>query len=163
MKICTVCRQYFPLIEFGKNLACSDSLHYRCKKCCCEQVAMRKQKLMSSEDTLSIYLEKKSKTDSSYRKRNRGKCNHWSRGYYTKKSNAFLKCLTTEDKLDIKRIYEMSEIFEDMFGVKMNVDHIVPLNNPIVCGLHVPWNLQIVFSTFNMRKGNKLGDEWGNV
>lgn len=34
------------------------------------------------------------------------------------------------------------------------LDHIVPLSHPRVCGLTVPWNLQVIPRATNARKGN---------
>ena len=38
---------------------------------------------------------------------------------------------------------------------KWHVDHIVPLKSPIVCGLHVEHNLQVIPGVENIRKGNR--------
>lgn len=47
-------------------------------------------------------------------------------------------------------------------GIQHSVDHIVPLINPLVCGLHVEDNLQITTLAANIQKSNNAWpDMWG--
>ncbi len=50
---------------------------------------------------------------------------------------------------------EILAIYKEAKRTGMSVDHIVPLHNPSVCGLHVPWNLQLLPLGDNIKKGNK--------
>ncbi len=75
------------------------------------------------------------------------------------KKQAVPKWLTLEHKQQIKSIYKEARRLELLDGIKRHVDHIIPLQSPIICGLHVPWNLQILTASDNSRKKNKLLDK----
>lgn len=63
--------------------------------------------------------------------------------------------LSAKQWQDIKTEYELASWCSKVQGQKYHVDHIVPLQGKQVCGLHVPWNLQVIPATDNMKKSNK--------
>lgn len=58
------------------------------------------------------------------------------------------------DKEGLRILYEQCDYISRLSMEPHQVDHIVPIRNSSVCGLHVPWNLQIITATENRRKGN---------
>ena len=51
---------------------------------------------------------------------------------------------------------KLREIYVEAKRIGMTVDHVIPLQHPLVCGLHVPWNLQFLTREENTRKGNRF-------
>ena len=72
--------------------------------------------------------------------------------------NATPKWLGSQDKVAMRNLYLKAQELTKLTGVRYVVDHIVPLINPEVCGLHVPWNLQIMTQEENLKKSNKILD-----
>jgi hypothetical protein len=66
------------------------------------------------------------------------------------------KWLSKEQKKAIKEVYVMAKELETVFPWSQCVDHIVPLRGEKVCGLHVPWNLQVIPLVENRKKRNIL-------
>lgn len=55
---------------------------------------------------------------------------------------------------EVVRIHVAAAVMSELTGEKYVVDHVVPLNNPLVCGLHTHTNLQAVLKGENQRKSN---------
>jgi len=63
--------------------------------------------------------------------------------------------ITAEQKLAIRQLYLNAQKLTKLTGERYVVDHIVPLISPEVCGLHLPWNLQVMTQEDNLKKSNK--------
>lgn len=70
--------------------------------------------------------------------------------------------LTPEQLKSMESLYALCRRFEQLMPARYHVDHIVPLNGRNVCGLNVPWNLQVLEATSNIRKRNKFETDWEN-
>lgn len=77
-----------------------------------------------------------------------------ARPYYVRLCQATPQWLTREQKRQFYRIYARMRRMRRS-GRRVSVDHIVPLKNELVCGLNVPWNLEIIDESSNYSKGNR--------
>ena len=62
--------------------------------------------------------------------------------------------ITREQKSAMRALYQQAMAITRTTGVPYVVDHQIPLRHPEVCGLHVPWNLQVMSREENLRKSN---------
>jgi hypothetical protein len=73
--------------------------------------------------------------------------------------NATPKWLTKAQIKEIESFYDLAEEIQWLSEERLVVDHIVPFQGKNVCGLHVPWNLQILPNSINCKKSNRV-QEW---
>ena len=83
-----------------------------------------------------------------------------SLGYAQKRRARKLQAATNWDpELDDLVVSEaaiLAKLREKIVGGKWHIDHVIPLKNKIVCGLHNAYNLAVIPAIENMRKGNRL-------
>ena len=127
------------------------------------------QKLYSALNKVKIATRSKK-----YREENSKYFTEYYRNYYYSNTSEFLArnnkrraqklkatppWLTPEQLEQIKELYTCAQMFKLYTGEEYHVDHIVPLQGENVCGLHVPWNLQVIPAKENLSKSNKLQED----
>ena len=126
------------------------SERYTSTSACCECERSR---------TLADYHKNPAKAQAdqrTWRRNNRGKHNAHQALRYAQKVKATPRWLTDEQLRAIEQFYLMAAERSLQTGLAFQVDHVIPLLNDLVCGLHVPWNLQVLLKDENQRKGNRL-------
>jgi 5-methylcytosine-specific restriction endonuclease McrA len=164
-KICSKCKLEKSVEEFYKKASHKDGLQSSCKDC--HNILCKKWTTNNSE--------KISQNGKRWRQENKeyDKFYHqvWARNnpeliankkarYRARKLKAMPKWLNNNQLEQIKLIYTECNIINCISGIKHHVDHIIPLQGKEVCGLHVPWNLQILEEVENLSKYNKLKVEY---
>jgi hypothetical protein len=66
--------------------------------------------------------------------------------------------LSTPPWVNRKELFALHEAAQGLTratGLLHTLDHIIPVNHPLVCGLTVPWNLRVTTWRVNASKSNK--------
>lgn len=154
-KTCSQCKLELPCTAFNKR---ADGPGYRhgCKACAklkYKQTYVVKRVKRTAEQIKSSKVAALHK----FRQKPEYKAAHAARQAErrARKLNATPKWLNAKQLDHIKFYYACAKFFGAQFAQAMHVDHIIPLNSDTVCGLHVPWNLQLMVAEANCRKGNK--------
>ncbi len=117
------------------------------------KISRREKRLAATKKWLSNNPE----YHKAYSINNRGIVNAKTAKRRAVKLQATPKWLTKLQWSHITLFYNAAASLSKELGIKIEVDHIVPLQGEIVSGLHVPWNLQVLRLEDNRSKGNTYG------
>lgn len=148
MPICRDCLEDKPDGSFHKHPRKANGLNSYCKDC-----QSKRNKLWRDKNKESRVLYKKN-----YYQLNKDKGRRHNAERYARKCQSTPSWLSKVHKQQIDEIYWLAKDLQSVSGEEYHVDHIVPLKGKNVCGLHVPWNLQILPRDVNQSKGNRYAD-----
>ena len=161
MKTCSKCKKEKPLELFHKNKWQKDGLSHYCKPCKKEAKKYEYEKNRDAyrKNQRLYYAQNKDQIKSnvdSWRRANLAKYNARMSKRRSDKIKATPKWADLEK---INEIYRDCKVLQEIIGIDMEVDHIVPLNGKNVCGLHCEQNLRIIPARENRKKSNILIEE----
>jgi hypothetical protein len=162
MRECKVCGETKALDLFVKHNGCKDGRTHKCKECFNSHYRdyyKKNRGRVAATQKKSVEKRRSEGKDVNKPARDYSKRNPHHKRYYASQRRKHVKTatpnwLTKEQKEDIKRLHNLRMKLESLFGLKYHVDHIVPLRGDNICGLNVPWNLQILESSLNVAKRN---------
>ena len=176
MKLCPKCQTEKPFTEFYASSTHKSGYASWCKKCESERSRLKNQKyrdtrLAKAKQWRDENKEKQAAAINAWREANPEKIKHiyrdWAQRNRDKVNAKWMKrdaakknrtpSWLTEDHLwMIEEVYSLSQLRQEITGIKWHVDHIVPLQSKTVSGLHVPWNLQVIPAQANQQKSTRF-------
>lgn len=164
-KQCHRCTQTKLLTDFYRDSSAKDGHAGRCKSCDREYQASNPSRATVRKRSADKYRDvRNQQAREKSRQRRIGKyaVRVDAQEAYVKyratrqlaKAAATPAWLTQRDKRKATEIYAAAALLQELTGSQYDVDHIVPLQSEIVCGLHVWWNLQAIPQSLNAQKRN---------
>jgi 5-methylcytosine-specific restriction endonuclease McrA len=111
---------------------------------------------------IDVHLDLERAYGRRWRDQNRGRQRSYWRRRHAAKPHAAPAWLTDGQNEAMVAIYEQAEHLTRETGILHEVNHIIPLNHPDVCGLHVLWNLQVLTLPENRQKSNSFNGTLDN-
>ena len=171
MKICSKCLVNKPLSGFKAFARSRDGFSAWCIACHAEAsrahyLANREKRNAAAVAWASANADKTRDAHRAFAKRNKEaraaeyrewarKNRHVRRASDAKRKAVMLRAMPPwVDESQIKVVYQKASALQAETGVRMHVDHIVPLQHPLVCGLHCVANLRVIPGAENEAKKN---------
>lgn len=171
MKCCTKCKQEKPLEAFAPQENGRFGVTSICRPCTSERGKQwRLDNMERFRGNGKLYAEANKERRAAYSKawraknaeRNKLLAAIWTAANLEKKAVATAKRRAARLRAsppwarvsDIKPFYVLAASMTKQYGIKTTVDHLVPLQSPLVCGLHCAANLSIQTDKLNKRKGS---------
>lgn len=181
-KVCTGCKNEKSLSEFYGDGRAKDGKQSRCKVCHnakqrSEEGNAKRRENYDPEDRRLSYEKHKDRARVQSRKyyqntkdkklaygklhyqQNKAKYAEYTRTRQAKLLQRTPPWLSESQKAELQDFYWLAKDLTAVSGQTYHVDHIVPLQGKNVCGLHVPWNLQVLPADINLSKGNRYADD----
>lgn len=184
LKICIRCHEEKDLSSFGKHKRRKDGLLEICRACRQKERTdrqnpeyakaryLRKREEIRArakehyKENKEMILARNAKYQKKWNLENLNYFVEWrsknlakQRFYSHKRKAAELKAtppwLSEEQKAHMQIFYDAACDLQKELKIELHVDHIIPLQGKNVCGLHVPWNLQVLTKYDNLSKGNR--------
>jgi len=161
-KLCRKCDTVKSLDGFHKCSRNKTGVQSKCKVCSSKigrtRYAQNKDRvLLANRSWSNRNKEKHDLARRLWKSNNRGLVN-----YHTAIRRARKKKATPAwaNLSRIKYIYDHCNWLNTTFNLNLHVDHIIPLAGANICGLHIHTNLQVIPAEVNLKKQNKLLQEY---
>ncbi|WP_348697588.1 hypothetical protein [Duganella fentianensis] len=169
-KVCKHCNIEKPLLAFARHKNRCDGVQVYCRVCMKEfrdsrqydkirwanpqtresEIARHKRYIEEDKEYWLNYWKEKAREQ---RLREPAKKKQWN---ITRRYAESRATPSWADFDAMNAIYQEARRLTLQDGIQRNVDHVIPLRSPIVCGLHVENNLRIIEKSENEKKRNKF-------